>query len=83
MEGKTFTNDKTTHYNVTISRSSIHDHANSHCFMKMLQGSLKETQYHWPDNNDKNTPLKQKFSTTHNTDEVTYINGKHLLIIFQ
>ena len=61
-----------------ILYSSVHDHANSHCFMKLLQGSLKETQYHWPDNNVKNTPLKQKFSTNHNTDEVTYINGKYL-----
>ena len=74
--GKTFTIKKTKYYNVTISCSSIHDHANSHCFMKMLQGSLKETQYYWPDNNDKNIPLKQKFSTMYNTDEVTYINGK-------
>ena len=47
--------------------------------MKILQGSLKETQYHWPDNNDKHIPLKQKCSTTYNTDEVAYINGKHLL----
>ena len=58
--------------------SSIHDHANAHCFMKILQGSLKETQYHWPDNNDKNVPLKQKFLTMYNTDEVAYINGECL-----
>ncbi|XP_010875368.1 LOW QUALITY PROTEIN: cysteine dioxygenase type 1 [Esox lucius] len=31
--------------------SSIHDHTNSHCFMKMLQGKLKETRFEWP--NDK------------------------------
>ncbi|KAL0979802.1 hypothetical protein UPYG_G00189920 [Umbra pygmaea] len=29
--------------------SSIHDHTNSHCFMKVLQGKLKETQFEWPD----------------------------------
>ncbi|KAJ8401624.1 hypothetical protein AAFF_G00379410 [Aldrovandia affinis] len=29
--------------------SSIHDHTDSHCFMKMLQGHLKETLYEWPD----------------------------------
>ncbi|KAL4660869.1 cysteine dioxygenase type 1, partial [Arapaima gigas] len=29
--------------------SSIHDHTNSHCFMKMLQGQLKETLFDWPD----------------------------------
>ncbi|XP_065883820.1 cysteine dioxygenase type 1-like [Dysidea avara] len=54
--------------------SSIHDHANSHCFMKMLQGSLKETQYHWPNNNKRNIPLDEKFATHHNIDDVTYIN---------
>ncbi|XP_077377517.1 cysteine dioxygenase type 1 [Festucalex cinctus] len=28
--------------------SSIHDHSDSHCFMKMLQGELKETLFDWP-----------------------------------
>ena len=54
--------------------SSIHDHANAHCFMKMLQGSLKETQYHWPDDSEKDAPLKQKCVSTYNHDEVAYIN---------
>jgi len=79
MEGKIVVIDKEAIY-LTLY-SSIHDHANSHCFMKMLQGSLKETQYHWPDNSEKNTTLKQKFSTNYNTDEVAYINGKLLLSI--
>jgi len=30
--------------------SSIHDHSNSHCFMKMLKGELKETRYEFPVN---------------------------------
>ncbi|XP_003223077.1 cysteine dioxygenase type 1 [Anolis carolinensis] len=29
--------------------SSIHDHTDSHCFMKILQGNLKETLFEWPD----------------------------------
>ncbi|XP_041105215.1 cysteine dioxygenase type 1-like [Polyodon spathula] len=29
--------------------SSIHDHTDSHCFMKLLQGQLKETLFEWPD----------------------------------
>lgn len=29
--------------------SAIHDHADSHCFMKMLQGELIETKYAWPE----------------------------------
>lgn len=28
--------------------SAIHDHANSHCFMKMLKGELTEIRYAWP-----------------------------------
>ncbi|XP_023030363.2 cysteine dioxygenase type 1 [Leptinotarsa decemlineata] len=28
--------------------SAIHDHANAHCFMKMLQGSLEEIRFAWP-----------------------------------
>ncbi|XP_037946645.1 cysteine dioxygenase type 1 [Teleopsis dalmanni] len=28
--------------------SAIHDHADSHCFMKMLKGELKETRYEMP-----------------------------------
>lgn len=29
--------------------SAIHDHADSHCFMKMLDGELSEVRYAWPD----------------------------------
>ncbi|XP_067270721.1 cysteine dioxygenase type 1 [Pseudorasbora parva] len=29
--------------------SSIHDHADAHCFLKLLQGQLKETLFDWPD----------------------------------
>lgn len=28
--------------------SAIHDHADSHCFMKMLKGELTEIRYAWP-----------------------------------
>lgn len=28
--------------------SAIHDHADSHCFMKMLKGQLTEIRYAWP-----------------------------------
>ena len=28
--------------------SSIHNHTNSHCFMKCIQGTLIETRYAWP-----------------------------------
>jgi len=31
--------------------STIHDHADSHCFMKVLKGGLREIKYNWPDAN--------------------------------
>lgn len=32
--------------------SPIHDHADSHCFMKLLSGSLEEVRYEWPQDVD-------------------------------
>ncbi|KAG8223283.1 hypothetical protein J437_LFUL001560 [Ladona fulva] len=29
--------------------SAIHDHADAHCFMKMLQGNLSEVRFAWPE----------------------------------
>lgn len=40
--------------------SQIHDHADCHCFMKMLKGELVESRYAWPEsqhdsnNNEEN-----------------------------
>lgn len=33
--------------------SAIHDHADSHCFMKVLKGELSEIRYAWPSENDE------------------------------
>lgn len=33
--------------------SSVHDHADSHCFMKMLDGALREVRFAWPKENDE------------------------------
>ena len=48
--------------------------------MKVLGGSLKETQFHWPDNgdSDKKKPLSEKGFKTYPTNSVTYINGNEL-----
>lgn len=35
--------------------SPIHDHANAHCVMKILSGSLTETIYNWPCETEGNT----------------------------
>ncbi|KAH8554335.1 RmlC-like cupin domain-containing protein [Umbelopsis sp. PMI_123] len=34
-------------------QSPIHDHAGSHCVMKILDGKLKESLFDWPDMNDQ------------------------------
>lgn len=57
--------------------SAIHDHANSHCFMKMLQGSLEEIRFTWPEK--ASDELKEISRRRLNVNEVTYINGKLLL----
>lgn len=37
--------------------SAIHDHADSHCFLKVLQGSLMEVKYHLP--NEESTSISK------------------------
>ncbi|XP_028518569.1 cysteine dioxygenase type 1 [Exaiptasia diaphana] len=54
--------------------SSIHDHTDSHCFLKVLDGKLKETLYHWPTDSQEEKPLEVKSTTFVQRDDVTYIN---------
>ncbi|XP_018046645.1 PREDICTED: cysteine dioxygenase type 1 [Atta colombica] len=57
--------------------SAIHDHANSHCVMKMLQGKLCETRYAWPEGSEmKNDAeeLKELKKNTLDINEICYIN---------
>ncbi|XP_017788821.1 PREDICTED: cysteine dioxygenase type 1 [Habropoda laboriosa] len=57
--------------------SGIHDHPNSHCVMKILQGELCETRYTWPvmKNEDKETrELEVLGKTTLGLNEICYIN---------
>ncbi|XP_059847627.1 cysteine dioxygenase type 1-like isoform X2 [Hypanus sabinus] len=54
--------------------SSIHDHSNAHCFLKLLKGELKETQFNFPDANQENQELTKKWEKTFHENEVTYIN---------
>ena len=60
--------------------SPIHDHADSHCVMKVLQGSLKETQYNWPKSpvieESQHAPLQVKGTTMLRRNDVTYISDK-------
>uniref|UniRef100_A0A3P8VF16 Cysteine dioxygenase n=1 Tax=Cynoglossus semilaevis TaxID=244447 RepID=A0A3P8VF16_CYNSE len=53
--------------------SSIHDHTNSHCFMKLLQGQLKETLFEWPDGNCRGD-MVQRSQRVLQENKVAYIN---------
>ncbi|XP_022188521.1 cysteine dioxygenase type 1 [Nilaparvata lugens] len=60
--------------------SAIHDHANAHCFMKMLHGQLEEIRFAWPDEDDKTDipenekGLNELSRTNLKTNQVCYIN---------
>lgn len=58
--------------------SSIHDHSNSHCFMKCLDGELQETKYEWPAivDGDEDREMVEKKRTLLKKNEVAYINGR-------
>uniref|UniRef100_H2YAV7 Cysteine dioxygenase n=1 Tax=Ciona savignyi TaxID=51511 RepID=H2YAV7_CIOSA len=53
-------------------RSCIHDHSNSHCFMKVMKGGLTETKFEWPE--DENSPMVNVGIEKVEKDEVVYIN---------
>ncbi|XP_059481214.1 cysteine dioxygenase type 1 [Neocloeon triangulifer] len=40
--------------------SAIHDHADAHCFMKMLQGTLCEVRFDWPTNQVQGAVIKDE-----------------------
>lgn len=59
--------------------SSIHDHTDSHCFLKMLQGNLKETLFAWPDK--KSNEMIKKSERTLRENQCAYINGNTLFCV--
>jgi len=58
--------------------SSIHDHSNSHCFMKMLHGELVESRFAWPTDTEEEedipTHMVQTGETRIQLNDVCYIN---------
>lgn len=59
--------------------SPIHDHANAHCIMKILKGSLTETRYAWPTvdlNNSEARPLQLLSKTNYQVNQTTYMSDK-------
>ncbi|KAG2418303.1 cysteine dioxygenase [Aspergillus terreus] len=60
--------------------SAIHDHANAHCIMKILKGSLQETLYAWPDQDKVKqgqiSPPQITKETVYHENQVTYMSDK-------
>lgn len=51
--------------------SPVHDHADAHCVMKILRGTLKETRYNFPKNNA--TAPEVIGEKVYKENEVTYM----------
>ena len=56
--------------------SAIHDHQSSNCFVKVLDGQVTETMYHWPERGgEENEAMQVLKEFTVDLDQVTHING--------
>ncbi|KAK9454245.1 RmlC-like cupin domain-containing protein [Dipodascopsis uninucleata] len=55
--------------------SLIHDHADAHCIMKVLKGSLVETIYRWPQLKESQS-MQIERRTVFNENDVTYIHDR-------
>lgn len=60
--------------------SSIHDHTDSHCFMKLLQGQLKETLFEWPEGKSHGD-MVQRSQRVLQENKCAYINGEETFIL--
>jgi len=59
--------------------SGVHDHANAHCWMKVMDGVLTEKLYDWPDRDSDGGPdtyqaMTPRVVNQYKTGEVAYIN---------
>ncbi|XP_022646688.1 cysteine dioxygenase type 1-like [Varroa jacobsoni] len=53
-------------------KSSIHDHADAHCFMRLLAGDLTEVRYDWP----HGKAMQLRDESTMLPGDVCYINNE-------
>ncbi|KUJ09477.1 cysteine dioxygenase type I [Mollisia scopiformis] len=53
--------------------SPIHDHADSHCLMKILKGELQESRFAIPENPGNEGPLVETSRLNFGVNKVTYI----------
>ena len=61
--------------------SSIHDHANAHCFVKILDGDLQESMFAWPSDSQEETEMAKTDVNVYGKDGVAYINGKLFFLL--
>ncbi|KAL4216662.1 Cysteine dioxygenase [Mactra antiquata] len=54
--------------------SSIHSHANSHCLMKVLDGTVQEQLYDWPTESDGEHKMVPQHVNQYPRNQVAYIN---------
>ena len=62
----------------TSQGSAIHDHANAHCFMKVLDGRAQEELFDWPTDSEDMQTMTSKGKTSYDKDQVAYISGKQI-----
>jgi len=56
--------------------SPVHDHADSHCLMKVLQGELRETRFAIPSKPGMNKPLEETSMLGYGMDKVSYMSDE-------
>uniref|UniRef100_A0A914DR09 Cysteine dioxygenase n=1 Tax=Acrobeloides nanus TaxID=290746 RepID=A0A914DR09_9BILA len=56
--------------------SSIHDHASSNCYVKVLQGTLLETRYAWPKNGSEDQPMEEISRDEFDLNAVSFMHDK-------
>jgi len=54
--------------------SSIHDHSDAHCFVKVLDGTLSETMFAWPSESDASNEMRVTREADYEKNGVAYIN---------
>ncbi|XP_002737105.1 cysteine dioxygenase type 1-like [Saccoglossus kowalevskii] len=57
--------------------SGIHSHSDAHCFLKVMDGTLRETLYEWPSKSEGRTKMKVKKIADCEMDQVAYINDSY------
>lgn len=59
------------------NQSTIHDHANSHCFVKVLDGTLREVRFFWPhEKQDEDGLMLEKDRYDAKRNSVSYMSDE-------